>query len=74
MISAFFIFCFVINYRIFNFHFAGGEISLEIFHIGSGIPECPFYKRKDFELFDFIRSVTQRQLLNFGPCFQRNEI
>ena len=74
MIATFFVFRFVINHRIFNFHFAGREVPLEIFHIGGSIPQTPFYKRKDFEFFYFIRGVPECKLLNFCPGFQGYKI
>ena len=57
MVAALFVFRFVVDHRIFNFNFTGRKVTLEIFHVGSGIPQTPFDKREDFQLFNFLRII-----------------
>ena len=63
----------VIDRRTLNLHFTRREITLEILHIGGGIPETPLLEREEFQRLGLCRLVLQRELLHLGPLLQRYE-
>ena len=54
VITAFTIFCLMVNDAALDFHFTRREITLEVFHIGSSIPQTPFREREKFEVAHFL--------------------
>ena len=46
MVAAFLIFCLMIYYRAIHLDLSGREITLEVLHVGSCIPQAPFRKRE----------------------------
>ena len=67
------IFGLMIDRRTLNLHFTRREITLEILHIGGGIPETPLLEREEFQRLGLCRLVLQRELLHLGPLLQRYE-
>ena len=70
MVATLFVFGFMVNHRTLHFHLAGREVTLEVFHIGSSIPQAPLGKREELKRFCFVALVGQCQLLHFTPRLQ----
>ena len=73
MIAAFLVFRLVVDDRPVHFHLSRGEVTLEVLHVRSGIPQAPFGKREQFEFSHFGRSIPQGQLLHLSPGLQWDE-
>ena len=67
------IFCLVIDGATLNLDFSCREVTLEILHVSSSIPQTPLFEREEFQFFCFVALVGQCQLLYFGKGVQRNE-
>ena len=63
----------MIDCRTLNLHFTRREVTLEIFHIGSGIPEAPLLEREEFQRLGLCRLVLQCQLLHLAPFLEGYE-
>ena len=63
----------MINRRTLNLHLASREVTLEVLHIRSGVPQAPLFKREEFQLLYFAGCVLQCQFLYFCQCFQGYE-
>ncbi len=73
MVAAFPVLGLVVNGRTMNFHFAGGEVTLEICHVIHGIPQAELYIGKNGKLFGVCTVVGQGQLVNFAVSANWNE-
>ena len=67
------IFCLVIDGATFNLYFSCREVTLEVFHVSSSIPQAPLFEREDLQLFGFVALVGKCQFLNFSKGVQWNE-
>ena len=67
MVAALAIFRLVVDGAALNLDLAGRKITLEILHIRSSIPEAPLLEREQFQLFHFLRLISQREFLHLGP-------
>jgi len=60
----------MIDRRSFDFHFTRREVTLEVLHVGSSIPETPLLEREELQLLHFGRLVLQCELLYLSPLLQ----
>ena len=67
------VFGLVINRRTLDLHLASREVTLEILHIGSRIPETPLLEREELQLFGLLRLVGEGEFLHLAPFLQRYE-
>ena len=63
----------VIDGATLDLDFASREITLEILHIGSSIPQAPLLEREQFEVLNLVALVGECELLYLGPLFEGNE-
>ena len=63
----------VVDGRTLDLHFTRREITLEILHIGCGIPETPLLEREELQGLGFRRLVLEGEFLYLGPLLQRHE-
>ena len=69
MVPAFPVFGLMVDDGTVDLHFSGGEVTLEVLHIGRGVPQTPFYKGEQFQLFRCTALIPKRQFLYFRLCF-----
>ena len=73
MIAALPILGLVIDSGAFDLNLTGGEVPLEVLHVGGGVPKTPFLEGEELQLLDLGSLVAQRQLLYFAPFVQRHK-
>ena len=73
MVAALAVFGLVIDDTSLNLHLAGGEIALEILHVGLGVPEAPFGEREKLHAAADAVIVLQDEFLDLAPPADRHE-
>ena len=73
VVAALTILCLVIDGRAFHLYLAGGEVALEVLHIGGCIPQAPFGKGEHLEGLRLLRLIFERHLLYLSPSVKRNK-
>ena len=59
--------------RAFDFDLAGGEIALEVLHVGGGIPQTPLHERKQFEGLRAGGFIGECELRHFRMLAERHK-
>ena len=67
------VFRLVIDSAALDLYFTRGEVTLEVLHIRSGIPQTPLLEREEFQRLGLLRLVLQGQFLHLGPFLQGHE-
>ncbi len=73
MVAPFTVLCLMIYYAALNLNFSGRKIPLEILHVGLGVPQAPFDKRKQREFLCGGTGIRQCDLLHLASSSQRHE-
>ena len=56
-----------------DFHFAGGEVALEVLHVGGSVPQAPFSEGEEFEALGLAGEVLEGDFLHLAPFLQGYE-
>ena len=56
-----------VEHGLLYLHLAGRPVTLEVLHIGSGIPQTPLREGEELQCLDAVGGVLQGQLLHFCP-------
>ena len=63
----------VVDDTAFHFHLAGGQIALEVLHVGLRVPQAPFHEREKLEMPGRGGPVRQRDFVDLAALSRRDE-